>query len=82
MSATCCRHCCRLVPDESSYAAVLVGNGERLGRVIESMETRIIPCITAVCPKCGRVSILSSGTTSSCVRTVATWRRLAEWIDT
>jgi hypothetical protein len=25
--------------------------------VVESSETRILPCVTAVCPACGRVSV-------------------------
>ena len=66
--------------DESSYASALVGNGS-LEDAVASIEARIIPCITAVCPKCSRVSLLSDGTAASCVRTVAMWRRLAEWVD-
>jgi hypothetical protein len=77
---TCCRHCAKFIECEETYASALVGDGKLMG-TIESMETRIIPCITAVCPRCGRVSILSDGTTESCVRTVAMWRRLAEWLD-
>jgi hypothetical protein len=66
---------------ETTYASALMGDDGKLMDTIESMETRIIPCVTAVCPKCGRVSILSDGTIASCVRTVAMWRRLAEWLD-
>ncbi len=81
MTTTCCRHCTGIAPDEpSSYASVLVGGGE-MSKVIESIETRIIPCVTAVCPKCGRVSLLSNGTPASCVRTVAMWQRMAGWVD-
>jgi hypothetical protein len=63
-----------------SYASTLVGNGNLLN-TIQSVEARIIPCVTAVCPDCGRVSLLSNGTLQSCVRTVAMWRRMAEWLD-
>lgn len=81
MTTTCCRHCADIAPDETSYASVLVGNGDPMRSVVESIEARIIPCVTAVCPKCGRVSLLSNGTPASCVRTVAMWRRMASWVD-
>ena len=76
----CCRHCAGIDPDETSYASVLVGNGG-MRVMVESIEARIIPCVTAVCSECGRVSLLSNGTPASCVRTVAMWRRMAEWLD-
>jgi hypothetical protein len=31
---------------------------------------------------CARVTVLSNGTPASCVRTLAMWHRLAEWLDT
>jgi hypothetical protein len=72
---------CRLsLVDESSYASVLVCNGG-LHQTVISIESRIIPCVTAICPKCGSVSLLSDGTAESCVRTVALWKRMAEWLD-
>lgn len=77
---TCCRHCARLALGPETYASTLVGGGSLL-KTVESIENRIIPCVTAVCPVCGRVTVLSNGTTASCVRTVAMWRRLAEWVD-
>jgi hypothetical protein len=77
---TCCRHCAGISLGATSYASTLVGNGSLL-TTVESIEARIIPCVTAVCPACGRVSLLSNGTPASCVRTVAMWRRLAEWVD-
>jgi hypothetical protein len=77
---TCCRHCTHLALGPETYASALVGNGSLL-KAVESIENRIIPCVTAVCPVCGRVTVLSNGTAASCVRTVAMWRRLAEWVD-
>lgn len=74
----CCRHCTGVSFDHGSYASVLVG----LQRAIVEVEARIIPCVTAVCPGCNRVSLISDGTLESGVRTVAMWRRLAEWVDT
>jgi hypothetical protein len=78
--AMCCRHCVGLSVKDESYASVLVGNGS-LQRTIAEIETRVIPCVTAICPECGRVSLISDGTLESGVRTVAMWRRLAEWVD-
>jgi hypothetical protein len=76
--AMCCRHCTGISFDRGSYASVLVG----LQRAIVEAEARVIPCVTAVCPGCNRVSLISDGTLESGVRTVAMWRRLAEWVDT
>ncbi len=75
-----CRHCANLLFEETSYASTLVGGGSLL-HTIQSAEERIIPCVTAVCPDCDRVSLLSDGTLESCVRTVAMFQRLAEWVD-
>ncbi len=41
-----------------------------------------MPCVTAVCPKCEHVSVLSDGTMESLLGTVYMWQRLREWIDT
>jgi hypothetical protein len=79
--STCCRHCARVVLGPETYASALVGNGSGLLATVESVENRIIPCVTAVCPACGKVTLLSNGTAASCVRTLAMWRRLAEWVD-
>jgi hypothetical protein len=69
-----------MIMGPETYASTLVGDGSLMG-VVESIETRIIPCVTAVCSSCGRVTVLSNGTIASCVRTVAMWRRLVEWVD-
>ena len=80
---TCCRHCEQVVLGPETYASVLVSNnGSSLLATVESIENRIIPCVTAVCPVCARVTVLSNGTPASCVRTLAMWHRLAEWLDT
>ena len=76
-----CRHCASLFLGQESYASTLVGEPGGFLCTAKSIEERIIPCVTAVCPDCGRVSLLSDGTMESCVRTVAMWRRVAEWVD-
>lgn len=82
MPDTCCRHCAQvgLLLGQDTYASVLVGDGDLLTK-IESIEQRIIPCVTAICPECGMVSLLSNGTHASCLRTVAMWKLLAGWLD-
>ena len=75
-----CRHC---HPFEmgATYASWLLMDGQQLKDVVESLESRIIPCTTAMCPQCNQVSILSAGNAASVVRTVFMWKRLATWID-
>ena len=50
--------------------------------MVESLEERIIPCVTAVCPECDRVSLISDGSTESMLCSIYMWQRLREWIDT
>jgi hypothetical protein len=83
MSTTLCRHCMALRFDKTSYASVLVTGGtDGVQTTIADLETRIVPCVTAVCPKCEHVSVLSDGTMESLLGTVYMWQRLREWIDT
>ena len=77
-----CRHCSNVHFDAQTYAAVLVtGGDEGLRRTLEDVESRIVPCVTAICPRCERVSILSDGTTRSMLGTLRTWTLFREWID-
>jgi hypothetical protein len=50
--------------------------------MVEALEERIIPCVTAVCPECDRVSLISDGSTESMLGSIYMWQRLREWIDT
>ena len=78
---TKCRHC-NPFPLKDTYASILVGNGEaRLLDTLDSLEQRLIPCVTAVCPQCGKVTVLSGGTTPSVVNTIVMWKHLRPWID-
>lgn len=77
-----CRHCTSLKFDQTSYASVLVtGDSEGLQKTVSELESRIIPCVTAICPKCEHVSVLSNGTHESLLCTVYMWQRLRGWID-
>ncbi len=67
--------------DSRTYASVLVA-GNALLATVESLERRIIPCVTAVCPNCDRVSLISDGSTESMICSIFMWQRLKEWIDT
>jgi hypothetical protein len=80
---TLCRHCTALRFDQTSYASVLVTGGtDGVQNTLADLESRIVPCVTAVCPKCEHVSVLSDGTMESLLGTVYMWQRLREWIDT
>ena len=77
-----CRHCAGFsLDDRRTYASVLVA-GNVLQTMVESLEQRIIPCVTAVCPECDQVSLISDGSTESMICSIFMWQRLREWIDT
>jgi hypothetical protein len=78
-----CRHCSGFSLDshQNTYASVLVA-GTVFRRTVESLEERIVPCVTAVCPACDRVSLISDGSTESMLCSIFMWQRLREWIDT
>ena len=80
---TVCRHCSPPTLNGGSYAAVLVtSSAEGLPAMLGDLESRIIPCVSAVCPVCERISILSDGSTESVLCTVYMWQRMRQWIDT
>ena len=82
MPQTTCRHCASLTFNPKSYASVLVTGGtDGLPATIADLESRIVPCVTAVCPRCENVSVLSDGSTESLLGTVYLWQRMREWID-
>ena len=74
-----CRHCHPFELKDSYASRVLAP--ESLQALVESLEERIIPCATAVCPACDRVTILSEGDERSVVQTLVTWKLLARWVD-
>jgi hypothetical protein len=80
-----CRHCAGTTLEDcaATYSSVLITGGERaMKTMVESLEERIIPCVTAVCPACDRVSLISDGSTESMLCSIYMWQRLREWIDT
>ena len=80
---TVCRHCHPLSLNSKSYASVLVTGGtDSLSTTLTDLESRIIPCVSAVCPECEKISILSDGSTESVLCTVFMWQRMRQWIDT
>jgi hypothetical protein len=56
--------------------------GDVLHITVERLEQRIIPCVTAVCPDCDQISLISDGSTESMIGSIFMWQRLREWIDT
>ena len=76
-----CRHCTK-AEFKTSYASVLVLDGrDNIMKTIAELESRQIPCVSAICPKCERVSVLSDGSIDSLLRTVYMWTKTREWID-
>jgi len=76
-----CRHCSK-IKFGTSYASVLLLNGgDNVMKTITELESRQIPCVSAICPKCERVSVLSDGSIDSLLRTVYMWTKTREWID-
>ena len=83
MQPTVCRHCTRSRFQNKTYASVLVTGGtDGLATALSDLESRIVPCVSAVCPSCEKISVLSNGTTESLLCTVYMWQRLKDWIDT
>lgn len=78
-----CRHCAGFpLEGRTTYSSVLVTGSNAMRTMVESLEERIIPCVTAVCPDCDRVSLISDGSTESMLCSIYMWQRLREWIDT
>lgn len=78
-----CRHCAKVsLMDRATYSSVLITGTDTMKTTVESLEERIIPCVTAVCPACNRVSLISDGSIESMLCSIYMWQRLQEWIDT
>ena len=79
-----CRHCAGLSLETcTTYSTIIItGSDHTMKTMVESLEERIIPCVTAVCPACDRVSLISDGSTESMLCSIYMWQRLREWIDT
>jgi hypothetical protein len=68
--------------DRATYSSILITGTDTMKTTVESLEERIIPCVTAVCPACNRVSLISDGSIESMLCSIYMWQRLQEWIDT
>lgn len=78
---TQCRHCKGFSFASPSYASVLTFDGQSPSTILPSLESRCIPCVSAICPVCDRISIITDGSMESFVRTVHLWKHFGEWID-
>ena len=71
-----CRHCSD-APLSDSYASVCVLGGADLCSSVEALEAHgIVPSLTALCPGCGRVSMLGEPG-----HALAMWLRLKPFLD-
>lgn len=72
-----CRHCVS-ASFEPSYASVALLGTRDLRDSVELLESRgIVPCVSAVCGKCGRLSVLVRGDERApFVHSLAMWERL------
>ena len=78
VSMTSCRHCLRL-PLNSSYGSVALLGNKDLEQCVVSMEGRgIVPCVNAVCGRCGKLSVIVYD--GSCVHSLALWERLGKYL--
>ena len=81
ISNNVCRHCSK-AEFATSYASVLLLDGsDNVMKTVSELESRQIPCVSAVCPNCERISVLSDGGIDSLLRTVYLWTKMREWID-
>ena len=81
ISNNVCRHCSK-AEFATSYASVLLLDGsDNVTKTVSELESRQIPCVSAVCPNCERISVLSDGGIDSLLRTVYLWTKMREWID-
>ena len=78
---TSCRHCHPREFQTSYASTVLLGN-EDLKSAIETLENRgIVPCVTAVCGKCGKLSVVMyQGSADPYVHSLAMWNCLGRFL--
>lgn len=79
VSPMSCRHCC-CVPLRRTYASVALLGTEELSCAVERLESRgIVPCVTAFCGECNRLSaIVYDG---DYVHGLALWERLGKYLS-
>ncbi len=71
-----CRHCTK-VP--STYSAVLISGNTDPAQYMERVEEiGIIPCVTAVCGDCNRISVIAYD--GSCAHALGMWMKYGNFI--
>lgn len=58
MTSPQCRHCYPIALNPTASSVLLLGARD-LKAAVEEVETEIVPSVTALCPKCKRISILA-----------------------
>ena len=84
MHAPACRHCAAIDLDaKMSYAArILLAPDQTLRSMVEKLEAEIRPGVTAVCPECDRVSIITQdGSAGAFAHTLGLWRVFGPFLD-
>ena len=78
---TCqCRHCSAFAFTRS-YASVALLGEEDLQTSVEQVESQgIVPSVTAVCPRCNRVTVILCENEAPYVHVVGVWRRLGAFL--
>jgi hypothetical protein len=78
-----CRHCSSCAA-RATYASVIVCGSNDVHQTIEFVENKgIVPCVTAICGGCGRVSlILHEGSKDPFAHSLAMWERYGKFIAT
>ncbi len=78
-----CRHCTKEVDMSATYASVVfLGRDTPLVSPVVDLEAQIRPGITAMCPKCDRVSIVcEDGGSDSCLHVLWLWRCFGPFLD-
>lgn len=75
-----CRHCDPL-DFRRSYASVALLGRRDLREAVENVEARgIVPCITAVCPRCGKLSLIVHDARAPYVHALAVWDRVGGYL--
>lgn len=66
-----------------TYASVLLlGSAVELVSAVEELEAQIRPGVTAVCPKCDRVSLVAEdGSAGSVVHALLVWKCFGPFLD-
>lgn len=79
-----CRHCTRSPAEmeEPSAASVLILGEKSILSAVEELEAEgVLPCLTAVCPNCQRISILTEEGHGACAHVLGLWARMRPFLE-